>query len=446
MHWLQPFLHRIIGAAVCGCPFCRRAVGPFRGSVACCTPIGIALLVVVLLPLPAWPQTVGELLSDPSIFDRQEVRITGQVTTLIIEEGDEPYTKFKLQDESGMIPVFMRGAQQINRAETYQIDGVFLVKPSGDGSTEISGIVAKTIQPVEGDSARVSAGASELEAEYQEREPSETLSETLSTDAPSTTVGELLDYPSFFDRQEVSATGRVSRLTIEEGERPYTKFKLQDESGSIPVFMHGAKRLTEGATYHVDGVYVVKPTRDGSGQVSGIVAKAIEPIESGESVDSVEETPTLVAESPESDEEVPDSVEPVVYDAPVYTVGELLSDPPGFDRQLVSVTGQVTTLTTRYGKKTYRKFKLQDESGSIPVFIQGTPSFNQGQICRVTGVFLVKKAHDGALLISGIKADAVAKVDDAPYREWRSVVFQSHSRRRRTRTDGGVPMGFDIPE
>jgi len=414
---------------VCGCPFRRRAARPFRRSIARCSLIGVALLVVVLLPLSAWPHTVGELLSDPSIFDRQEVRVTGQVTTLIIEEGDGPYTKFKLQDGSGSIPVFMRGVQHINRAEIYQIDGVFLVKPSGDDSTQISGIVAKTIQPVENYSERVVAAASDLEAE---------------SDAPRTTVGELLDYPSFFDRQEVSATGRVTRLSIEEGEKAYTKFKLQDESGSIPVFMHGAKRLTEGATYHVDGVYVVKPTRDGSGQVSGIVAKAIESIGSADSVASVEETPTLVAESSESDAETPDSVEQVVYDAPVYTVGELLSDPPRFDRQLVSVTGQVTTLITRYGEKTYRKFKLQDESGSMPVFIQGTPSFKQGQICRVTGVFLVKKTHDGAALISGIKADAVAKVDDAPYRKWTSVVFQRRSRGRRT--DSGVPGGFDIPE
>ncbi len=406
---------------MCGCPFRRRA--------ARCSLIGVALLVVVLLPLSAWPHTVGELLSDPSIFDRQEVRVTGQVTTLIIEEGDEPYTKFKLQDGSGIIPVFMRGVQHINRAEIYQIDGVFLVKPSGDGSTQISGIVTKTIQPVENYSERVVVAASDLEAE---------------SDAPSTTVGELLDYPSFFDRQEVSATGRVTRLSIEEGEKAYTKFKLRDESGSIPVFMHGAKRLTEGATYHVDGVYVVKPTRDGSGQVSGIVAKAIESIGPADAVASVEETPPLVAESSESDAEAPDSVEQVVYDAPVYAVGELLSDPPRFDRQLVSVTGQVTTLITRYGEKTYRKFKLQDESGSMPVFIQGTPSFKQGQICRVTGVFLVKKTHDGTSLISGIKADAVAKVDDAPYRKWTSVVSQRRSRGRRT--DSRVPGGFDIPE
>jgi len=376
---------------------------------------------------------VGELLSDPSTFDRQEVRITGQVTTLIIEEGDKPYTKFRLQDASGTIPIFMRGAQHINQNETYQIDGVFLVKPSGDGSTQISGIVAKTIKPVEGYSERVSVGASDLE--------SEAYSGTFSIDEPSTTVGELLDYPSFFDRREVSATGRVLRLTIEEGERPYTKFKLQDESGTIPVFMHGAKPLTEGATYSVDGVYVVKPRRDRSGQVSGIVAKAIEPIESGEPAES---TPTLVAKSSESDAETPDSVEPVVYDTPVYAVGKLLSDPPGFDRQLVSVTGQVTTLTTRYGEKTYRKFKLKDESGSIPVFIRGTPSFKQGEICRVTGVFLVKKTQDGMSLISGIKADVVAKIDDAPYRKWKSVVFRSRSRGKRT--DGRVPRGFEIPE
>ena len=327
----------------------------------------------------------------------------------------------------------MRGVQHINQNEAYQIGGVFLVKPSGDGSTGISGIVAKTIKLVEGYSERVSVGASDLE--------SDAFSGTFSIDEPSTTVGELLDYPSFFDRQEVSATGRVSRLTIEEGDKPYTKFKLQDESGTIPVFMHGAKPLMEGATYYVDGVYVVKPRRDRSGQVSGIVAKAIEPIESGESAES---TRTVVAKFSESDVKTPVSVEPVVYDTRVYAVGELLSDPPGFDRQLVSVTGQVTTLTTRYGEKTYRKFKLQDESGSIPVFIQGTPSFKQGQICRVTGVFLVKKTQDGASLISGIKADVVAKIDDAPYRKWKSVVFRSRSRGKRT--DGRVPRGFEIPE
>ena len=122
-------------------------------------------LCVLLASSFAFAQTVGELLSDPSIFDRQEVRITGKVTTLIIEEGDKPYTKFKLQDASGTIPIFMRGAQHINQNEAYQIDGVFLVKPSGDGSTGISGIVAKTIKPVEGYSERVSVGASDLESD-----------------------------------------------------------------------------------------------------------------------------------------------------------------------------------------------------------------------------------------------------------------------------------------
>ena len=124
-----------------------------------------AFLCVLLPSSFTFARTVGELLSDPSTFDRQEVRITGQVTTLIIEEGDKPYTKFRLQDASGTIPIFVRGAQHINQNETYQIDGVFLVKPSGDGSTQISGIVAKTIKPVEGYSERVSAGASDLESE-----------------------------------------------------------------------------------------------------------------------------------------------------------------------------------------------------------------------------------------------------------------------------------------
>ena len=90
----------------------------------------------------------------------------------------------------------------------------------------------------------------------------------------------------------------------------------------------------------------------------------------------------------------------------------------------MSVTGQVTSLTTRYGARTYQKFKLTDGSGTIPIFIPGTSPCEQGQICKVTGVFLIKRTQDGESEISGIKADAVEKVEDAPYLQWRSLVFR----------------------
>ena len=49
--------------------------------------MGLAVLLVLLLPVPTWSQSVDELLSNPAAFDRQKVKVTGQVTTLIVEEG-----------------------------------------------------------------------------------------------------------------------------------------------------------------------------------------------------------------------------------------------------------------------------------------------------------------------------------------------------------------------
>ena len=176
--------------------------------------------------------------------------------------------------------------------------------------------------------------------------------------------------------------------------------------------MSGARSLTEGESYEIDGVFLVKPTNDGTGEVSGIVASTVEPVEP-------EPAPVPVAEAPTDEPATPPA-----YTAPVYTVSALLADQAQFDRRFVSVTGQVTSLTTRYGARTYQKFKLTDGSGTIPIFIPGTSPCEQGQICKVTGVFLIKRTQDGESEISGIKADAVEKVEDAPYLQWRSLVFR----------------------
>ena len=354
---------------------------------------------------------VGALLDDPLSFDRLAVRVSGEITTLIIEEGDRPYTKFKLRDTSGDIPVFMRGVQAVVEGESYEVDGMFVVKPSADGSTQVSGIVGRTVLPLAEEPLEFAEEETAEEFELQELEDEES-EETVVESPPGLLVADLLEDPAAFDRLAISLAGEVSTLRVTNGDHPATKFKLRDVSGELPVFMRGAGSLTEGESYEVDGIFLVKPTNDGTGEVSGIVASTVEPVEP-------EPAPVPVAEAP-GDE----PAEASDYTAPVYTVRALLADQAQFDRRFVSVTGQVTSLTTRYGARTYQKFKLTDGSGTIPIFIPGTSPCEQGQICKVTGVFLIKRTQDGESEISGIKADAVEKVEDAPYLQWTSLVFR----------------------
>ena len=361
---------------------------------------------------------VVDLLEDPETFDRQIVSLAGEVSTLRVIEGDNPSTKFKLHDASGEIPVFMRGVQALTEGGTYEVDGVFLVKPASDGSTQISGIVGQTVLPLEKEPLAEGPlefaeeeTAEEFELQELVDEPLE-WEETAPDDPIGLLVADLLEDPAAFDRLAISLAGEVSTLRVTDGDHPSTKFKLHDVSGEIPVFMSGARSLTEGESYEIDGVFLVKPTNDGTGEVSGIVASTIEPVEP-------EPAPVLVTAAP-----VDEPAEAPAYTAPVYTVRALLADQAQFDRRFVSVTGQVTSLTTRYGARTYQKFKLTDGSGTIPIFIPGTSSCEQGQICKVTGVFLIKRTQSGESEISGIKADAIEKVEDAPYLQWRSLVFR----------------------
>ena len=509
VRWFRTLSHTSAGAAPRGCLFRRSAAG-------------LAVLFVLLLPVPTWPQSVHELLSDPAAFDRQGVKVTGQVTSLIIEQGEKPYTKFKLGDADKTIPVFMRGVQAVIEGESYEVGGMFVVKPAGDGSTQVSGIVGQTVLPLadepgesdettaddppgllvadlledpeafdrqvvslmgevttlrvtqgdtpstkfklhdasgeipvfmrgvqmltEGETYEVGGmfvvkpagdGAAQVSGIVGQtvlplaEEPPE-FAEAAIEDPPGLLVADLLEDPAAFDRLAISLAGEVSTLRVTNGDHPSTKFKLHDVSGELPVFMSGARSLTEGESYEVDGVFLVKPTNDGTGEVSGIVASTVEPVEP-------EPAPVSIVEAP-TDE----PAEPPAYTAPVYAVRDLLADQMQFDRRFVSVTGQVTSLTTRYGARTYQKFKLTDDSGTIPVFIPGTASCEQGQICKVTGVFLIKRTQDGESEISGIKADAIEKVEDAPYRQWRSLVFREQI--GEPDSNSRLPGGFAIPE
>ncbi len=381
---------------------------------------------------------VADLLEDPEAFDRQVVSLAGEVTTLRVTEGDNPSTKFKLHDATGEIPVFMRGVQALTEGESYEVGGVFLVKPAGDGSTQVSGIVGQTVLPLEEEplvEEPLEFAEDETAEEFVPQELEDELAEFEEADVddpPGLLVADLLEDPAAFDRLAISLAGEVTTLRVTEGDNPSTRFKLHDVSGEIPVFMRGVGLLTEGESYEVDGVFLVKPTNDGTGEVSGIVAGTVEPVEA-------EPEPVPVAAVP-TDE----PAEPPAYTAPTYAVRDLLADQVQFDRRFVSVTGQVTSLTTRYGARTYQKFKLTDSSGTIPIFIPGTSSCEQGQICKVTGVFLIKRTQGGESEISGIKADAVEKVEDAPYLQWASIMFRERLEGRDSNTR--LPGGFAIPE
>ncbi len=383
--------------------------------------------------------SVADLLENPAAFDRQTVSLAGGVSTLRVTEGDTPSTKFKLHDASGEIPVFMRGVQTLTEGETYEVGGVFLVKPVSDGSTQISGIVGQTVLPLEQEPRSDAPlefveGETAEEFELQERgdEPPGSDEETPAEDPIGLLVADLLEDPAAFDRLAISLAGEISTLRVTEGDPASTKFKLHDASGEIPVFMNGARALIEGEAYEIDGVFLVKPTNDGTGEVSGIVASTVEPVEP-------EPAPVSVAEAP-----VDGAAEAPAYTAPLYTVRALLADQVRLNRHFVSVTGQVTSLTTRYGARTYQKFKLTDGNDTIPIFIPGISPCEQGQICKVTGVFLIKRTQDGESEISGIKADAVEKVEDAPYLQWTSLVFRE--RPGRSGSKSRFPAGYTFPE
>ena len=274
IRWLTTLPYIRVGAALEGCLFRRSAMG-------------LAVLLVLLLPVPTWSQSVDELLSNPAAFDRQKVKVTGQVTTLIVEEGEKPYTKFKLGDAERAISVFMRGVQALTEGETYEVDGVFLVKPASDGSTQISGIVGQTVLPLEEEPQAeepLEFTKDETAEEFESQELEDELAESEETtvdDIPGLLVADLLEDPAAFDRLEVSLAGEVTALKVTEGDNPSTKFKLHDASGEIPVFMRGVQALTEGETYEVDGVFLVKPASDGSTRISGIVGQTILPLERG---------------------------------------------------------------------------------------------------------------------------------------------------------------------
>jgi len=124
-----------------------------------------------------------------------------------------------------------------------------------------------------------------------------------------------------------------------------------------------------------------------------------------------------------------------------HTVGELSNKSDMFHQQEVTVVGEVRDVVTRYGEKPYTTFVLHDEQDNVlPVFTWGTPTFKQGQFCRVAGTFFTEKPFGAYVLKRGIEATTVARVSDAETR-MESPIFK-----KKKRTDIRGTRGFYIPQ
>lgn len=124
-----------------------------------------------------------------------------------------------------------------------------------------------------------------------------------------------------------------------------------------------------------------------------------------------------------------------------HSVVELANKPDTFNQQAVTVIGEVRDVITRYGEKPYTTFTLSDDDNiRLPVFVWGTPTFKQGQVCQVAGTFVTEKVLDGYALKRGIEAREVKKTSEAELRTT-SAIFK---KKKKTGIRGA--RGFYIPQ
>ena len=123
------------------------------------------------------------------------------------------------------------------------------------------------------------------------------------------------------------------------------------------------------------------------------------------------------------------------------TIPELVKTPESFHQQSVKVIGEVSDVVTRYGEKPYTTFMLRDEEDlALPVFVWGTPTFKQGQVCQVAGTFVTEKVLGVYALKRGIEA---AKVEKTSLEENRTV---SAIFRKKKKLGIRGARGFYIPQ
>ena len=124
-----------------------------------------------------------------------------------------------------------------------------------------------------------------------------------------------------------------------------------------------------------------------------------------------------------------------------YTIAELTKDSVSFHQQSVTVVGEVSDVVTRYGEKPYTTFMLSDDTDiRLPVFVWGTPTFKQGQVCHVAGTFVREKILGAYALKQGIEATDIKKTSAAELQTV-STIFK---KRKKTGVRGA--RGFYLPQ
>ncbi len=74
------------------------------------------------------------------------------------------------------------------------------------------------------------------------------------------------------------------------------------------------------------------------------------------------------------------------------TIAQLLENPARFDQQVVSVAGEAANVVTRYGEAPYTTMDLVETHGvALPILVSKIPDCKQGEICRVSGLFVAEK-------------------------------------------------------
>lgn len=119
------------------------------------------------------------------------------------------------------------------------------------------------------------------------------------------------------------------------------------------------------------------------------------------------------------------------------TIAEVLKNPSAFDQQTITVTGQVANVVTRYGEAVSTTFDLLGAKGeALAILVSGVPQCKQGDICKVSGLFVAKR---NLLLPQTIK-----RIAERPF-ESAGVLF--HQRREGgSAARGKTPRGMYIPE
>ena len=94
-----------------------------------------------------------------------------------------------------------------------------------------------------------------------------------------------------------------------------------------------------------------------------------------------------------------------------HTIAEVLKTPLAFDQQNVTVEGQVANVVTRYGETVSTTFDLLNAKGEkLAILVSGVPQCKQGEICKVSGLFVAQR---NVLLPQTVERIAERPVDRA---------------------------------